>query len=68
MNNYMVFNDADGIYAYTYEQEKKVPFLLKFLFESFLDKIFISSMLLKVEFKYQGLKKQQTRKNIKQKD
>ncbi|XP_065583649.1 NEDD8-activating enzyme E1 catalytic subunit-like isoform X2 [Artemia franciscana] len=23
MNNYMVFNDADGIYAYTYEQEKK---------------------------------------------
>ena len=24
MNNYCVFNDSDGIYTYTYEQEKKV--------------------------------------------
>jgi len=24
MQNYMVFNDAEGIYTYTYEAEKKV--------------------------------------------
>ena len=24
MNNYCVFNDADGIYTYTYENERKV--------------------------------------------
>lgn len=24
LNNYMVFNDADGVYAYTFEYERKV--------------------------------------------
>lgn len=28
MNNYCVFNDSDGIYTYTYEQEKKVRDLI----------------------------------------
>lgn len=27
MNNYMVFNDVDGIYTYTYEAEKKADCL-----------------------------------------
>lgn len=27
LNNYMVFNDVDGLYTYTFEAERKVGFL-----------------------------------------
>lgn len=30
LNNYMVFNDSDGLYTYTFEAEKKVITFLKF--------------------------------------
>jgi len=30
LNNYMVFNDTDGLYTYTFEAERKVTFKVSF--------------------------------------
>lgn len=34
LNNYMVFNDVDGLYTYTFEAERKVCFSCNWLFAS----------------------------------
>lgn len=31
LNNYLVFNDVDGLYTYTFEAERKVSFLFSFI-------------------------------------